>query len=72
MAARISEWIELSFWQVVVRILSGERPLSHGLHKIQQSVAVQPIARIISSGWSIAAMGWILGLILGILLAGWI
>jgi hypothetical protein len=72
MVARISEWIELSFWQVVVRVLSGARPISHGLHKVQQSAAMRPIAKIISNGWAIAAMGWILGLILGISLAGWI
>lgn len=72
MVARISEWIELSFWQVVVRVLSGARPLSHGLQKVQQSAAVQPIAKIISNGWAIAGLGWILGLILGIWLTGWI
>jgi hypothetical protein len=72
MVARIGEWIELSFWQIAVRILSGARPLSHGLHKVQQAVASQPIFRIFSKGWLIAGAGWIVGLIFGIMIAGWI
>lgn len=70
MVARIGQWIELSFWQAVVRVLSGARPLSHGLQKIQHSIAAQPFGRIFSNGWMLAATGWLLGLILGIWLAG--
>ncbi len=72
MVARISEWIELSFWQVAVRVLSGARPLSHGFQKVQHSIAMRPIGKIFSNGWAIAAAGWILGLILGIWMAAWI
>jgi hypothetical protein len=72
MVARISEWIELSFWQVVVRVLSGARPIGHGLQKIQHSSVLQPIAKIFSNGWAIAAIGWVIGLIAGIWIAIWI
>lgn len=72
MVARISEWIELSFWQIAVRILSGARPLSHRLQKFQDSTATQAIRSIFARGWTIAATGWILGLIIGIWVANWI
>jgi len=72
MVARISEWIELSFWQIVVRVLSGARPFSHGLQKIQESSAMQPIRDVVSHVWVIAGAGWILGLIIGIWIAGWV
>lgn len=72
MVGRLSEWIELSFWQIAVRVLSSARPFSHGLQKVQQSAVMQPIRGLLSRGWAIAAAGWTLGLILGIWIAGWI
>jgi hypothetical protein len=72
MVARIGEWIELSFWQMAVRVLSGARPFSHGLQKVQHSIALRPIARVFANGWLIAGAGWVIGLILGIMIAGWI
>lgn len=71
MVARIGEWIELSFWQLLVRVLSGARPLSHGLAKAQQSIEAQPLTRFLPNGWFIALSGWLLGLALGIALAIW-
>jgi len=72
MVSRISEWIELSFWQVAVRVLSGARPFSHSLQKVQESTATQTIRSVLAREWTIAAAGWILGLILGIWIATWI
>ena len=71
MVARIGEWIELSLWQVAVRVLSGARPFSHGFHKIQHFIAARPTVRVMANGWVLAASGWVLGLILGILITGW-
>lgn len=72
MVARIGEWIELSFWQIAVRVLSGARPFSHSLQKIQHSLSTRPFWLILTNGWLIAATGWVLGLILGIIISGWI
>jgi hypothetical protein len=71
MVARIGEWIELSFWQIAVRVLSGARPLSHGWQKIQHSIETRPIGRVFSNGWVIAGAGWVLGMIIGIWITGW-
>lgn len=72
MVARIGEWIELSFWQVVVRLLSGARPFSHGIQKVQHLLSTRPIERIFNNGWLIAGAGWVIGLILGIVISAWI
>lgn len=71
MVTRIGEWIELSFWQIAVRVLSGARPFSHGLHKVQHSVAKRAAGRLVSNIWVICGAGWLIGLLLGIWLAGW-
>jgi len=72
MVARIGEWIELSFWHLTVRVLSGARPFSHGLQRIQHSITARPIQNVFSNAWLIAGAGWMLGLILGIVISGWI
>jgi hypothetical protein len=72
MTARFAQWIELGFWQIVVRVLSGVRPLSHGMQHVQHSIAARPIGRFLAKGWVIAGAGWLIGLVLGILIAGWI
>jgi hypothetical protein len=72
MTARLAQWIELGFWQIAVRVLSGVRPLSHGMQLIQHSMATRPIGRLMAKGWVIAGTGWLLGLVLGILIASWI
>ena len=72
MTARFAQWIELGFWQIVVRVLSGVRPLSHGMQYIQHSIASRPFGQFLAKGWVIAGAGWLIGLVLGILIAGWI
>ncbi|MEX2162359.1 MAG: hypothetical protein WD751_10665 [Anaerolineales bacterium] len=72
MVARFGEWIELSFWQTVVRILSTARPLSHGLIQAKTLVEAQPAMAFLPQGWVIAVSGWALGLVLGIGLAWWL
>lgn len=72
MVARIGEWIELNFWQIAVRVLSGARPFSYRVKTIQHSLNARLIGHVMSNGWVIAATGWVLGLVLGIWFAGWI
>lgn len=69
MIAQIGHWIELSFWQVAVRALSGLRPLSGRITKAKQIIEAQPAPRALRSGWLIAVGGWAVGLILGLGLA---
>jgi hypothetical protein len=71
MVMRIGSWIELSFWQLVVRVLSGVRPLSHGLARAKDVIEDQPLTRFMPNGWLLALNGWVFGLVLGILMAGW-
>jgi hypothetical protein len=67
--AQIGNWIELSFWQIAVRALSSLRPLSGRITKAKQIIDAQPAPRALRSGWLIAIGGWVLGLILGIVIA---
>jgi hypothetical protein len=69
MIAQIGNWIELSFWQIAVRALSSLRPLSGRIAKAKQIIDAQPAPRALRNGWLIAIGGWVLGLILGILIA---
>jgi hypothetical protein len=69
MIAQIGNWIELSFWQIAVRTLSGLRPLSGRIAKAKQIIEAQPAPRILRNGWLIAIGGWGFGLILGLVLA---
>ena len=66
MIARFGEWIELSFWQMAVRLLSGLRPLGHGLAQAKASQETQPAIAFLPKGWVIALSGWLLGLMLGV------
>lgn len=69
MVARIGALIELSFWQLAVRVLSGVRPVRHGLSKTKTAIEALPAVRFLPNGWVLAASGWVLGLALGISLA---
>ncbi len=70
LGARIGEWVELSFWQLAVRVLSTARPISHGLNNARELVESQPVTRFMPNGWVIAAAGWIVGLAAALWLAG--
>jgi len=72
MVMRIGSWIELSFWQLAVRVLSGIRPLSHSMSQAKTMLEAQPLTRFLPQGWVLALSGWMLGLVLGIALATWV
>lgn len=72
MIGQIGYWIELSFWQLVVRLLTEARPLSAKLNKARSLVAAQPMPRFLRDSKMIALSGWLLGLLLGFLLAFWL
>lgn len=65
-SARISEWVELSFWQLAVRVLTRARPLSHGISHTREIVEGQPLTRFMPNGWLIAGAGWVIGLAVGL------
>lgn len=71
MIAQIGNWIELSFWQLIVRMLSQARPLSGRIQAAKQVIAAQPLPRPLRSGWLIAIAGWALGLVVGFVFAFW-
>jgi hypothetical protein len=70
MVARISTWIDLSFWQMVVRLLSGIRPLRSGMTQAKTALETQSLTQFLPNGWVIAIAGWLLGLVLGLAVAG--
>jgi hypothetical protein len=70
MVSRISAWVELSFWQLAVRVLSTARPLSHRIAHTREIIERQPATRFMPHGWVIAGAGWLLGLAAGLWLAG--
>jgi hypothetical protein len=70
MVSRISAWVELSFWQLAVRVLSTARPLSHGIAHTRELIERQPATRFMPRGWVIAGAGWLLGLAAGLWFAG--
>ncbi|MEX1071526.1 MAG: hypothetical protein WEC37_02775 [Anaerolineales bacterium] len=65
MIVQIGNWIELSFWQIAVRALSGLRPLSGRIAQAKQIIESQPASRALRNGSAIAVSGWLLGLGLG-------
>lgn len=72
MVARISTWIELSFWQMVVRLLSGIRPLRSRMTQAKTALETQSLTQLLPNGWVIALAGWLLGLVVGLAFAsGW-
>jgi hypothetical protein len=71
MVTRVSAWIELSFWQLAVRVLSGVRPLRHGMAQAKTVLEAQPMTQFLPKGWVLAISGWLLGLVVGLALAGW-
>ncbi|MEX2144251.1 MAG: hypothetical protein WD740_06625 [Anaerolineales bacterium] len=71
MVVRIGSWIELSFWHLVVRVLSGMRPLGRGLSRAKNALADAPLTSFMPNGWVLALSGWLCGLMLGIALAIW-
>ena len=71
MVARISTWIELSFWQMVVRVLSGIRPLRYGMAQAKTALETQPLTHFLPNGWVIASAGWLFGLVFGLVVSGW-
>lgn len=71
MVTRISAWIELSFWQLAVRVLSGVQPLRHGMAQAKPALEAQPMTQFLPNGWVLAISGWLLGLVVGLALAGW-
>lgn len=71
MVTRVGAWIELSFWQLVVRVLSGVRPFSHGMAQTKTALEAQPLTSFLPNGWVLAISGWLLGLAVGLTLANW-
>ncbi|MGH2582705.1 MAG: hypothetical protein ACRDFQ_07400 [Anaerolineales bacterium] len=69
MIGQIGYWIELSFWQLVVRLLNEARPLSSKISKARSLIAVQPTPRFLRDTRLIALSGWAIGLALGFTLA---
>jgi hypothetical protein len=70
LGARLSEWFELSFWQIAVRVLTTARPLSHGLAHTRELIEGQPATQFLPHGWVTAGAGWLLGLVVGLWMAG--
>ncbi|HKY79006.1 MAG TPA: hypothetical protein VJ182_03340, partial [Anaerolineales bacterium] len=52
MVTRIGAWIELSFWQMAVRVLSGVRPLSRGMAQAKTALDAEPLTRFLPNGWA--------------------
>lgn len=71
MVMRIGAWIELSFWQVAVGVLSGIRPLQHGVAKAKTALEAQPVTQFLPNGWVLAISGWLLGLLAGLIVSSW-
>lgn len=80
MLAQIGQWIELNFWQLAVSALSKSRPLSSRALRVahsigsQHSFEVRPLAQAVAriqsgSPYAIAISGWLLGLVLGLVIA---
>ena len=69
MIGQISYWIELSFWQIVVRLLSQARPLSAKINKARSLIMIQPTPRFLRDTRLIALSGWAIGLVIGFSLA---
>ena len=72
MIGQISYWIELSFWQLVVRFLSQARPLSVKINKARSLITMQPTPRFLRDIRLIALSGWAIGLALGFTLANFL
>jgi hypothetical protein len=72
MIGQISYWIELSFWQLVVRFLSQARPLSVKINKARSLITMQPTPRFMRDIRFIALSGWAIGLALGFTLANFL
>lgn len=49
MSARLVHWLELSFWQLAVRVLGAVRPLSHIRQAHSKTAEANP-------GWTIHTM----------------
>lgn len=71
MVARIGAWVELSFWQGAVRVLSTARPVSRGWSKARHTLEAQPALQFMPKGWVLAVSGWVLGLIAGVTVVIW-
>lgn len=71
MRARIASWVELSFWQAAVRVLSAARPISRGWSKARDALESQPALQFMPKGWVSAVTGWVMGLAAGIALVMW-
>lgn len=71
MVARIGAWVELNFWQMAVRVLSGARPIQRVLSHAADNLEDQPLTAFMPNGWVIALSGWLAGLIVGLALSIW-
>lgn len=66
---RVADWIELGFWQLVVKLLSGARPFSGLISKAAIYVEEHPLPRRWPLDGLVALLGWACGLALGLWLA---
>jgi hypothetical protein len=70
-AKRVGQWVELGFWQVAVRLLSGVRPLQPLVSRAARCLEDSPLPRRLPWNPILAIGGWLLGLGLGYLAAQW-
>lgn len=66
---RAGQWIELGFWRLAVKLLSGARPFSGLISKAATYVEAHPLPRRLPIDGIVALAGWACGLALGYLLA---
>lgn len=69
---RISNWLELGFWQLTVRLLTVARPISLRLISRARRASQKQVAlpdQVLDFITAIA--GWLIGLLIGLLVAAW-
>ena len=70
-AKRVGEWVELGFWQIAVKLLSGVRPLQPLVSRAAHALDQAPLPRRLPWTPILTVCGWLLGLGLGYLVALW-
>ena len=76
MIGQVGNWLELSFWQLAAQVMSKARPLSGRVLRAAKlfkekplSIEARPLRPAVRPQWMVALSGWLLGMVLGYLIA---